>query len=116
MLLRASGRHDGTDHNLRRIVDPGAGDDTVPRADLLTAFADAFVAGDAAHLSAERDRLAAALGPDAAVDAAGIVAIFNAVVRIADATGIPLEDFKVAASVDIRADLGIDAYPSVDRS
>lgn len=110
MLLRASGEHDGTAHNLREIVNPGTGDSTVADAALLLAYADAFQSGDAKALDRESGRLAAALGEEALVDAAGVVAIFSAVVRIADATGIPLEDFKAAASVDIRAELGIDAY------
>ena len=110
MLLRASGEHDGKSHNLMRIVAPGDGAATVVEAEALTAYADAFVAGDEPELARWRAALAERLGPAAAVDAAGIVAIFNAVVRIADATGIPLEDFKAEASVDIRAELGIDGY------
>ncbi len=112
MLLRASGEYDGTNHNLQQIVDPEDGGQTVPHAELLLTFADVFHGGDNAALAGERDRLADTLGGDAVVDAAGVVAIFSAVVRIADATGIPLEDFKAAASVDIRAQLGIDNYRS----
>lgn len=93
-----------------RIVAPGEGANTVPQADLLLDYADAFVSGDAELLAGRRNTLARHMGGEATVDAAGIVAIFTAVVRIADATGIPLEDFKVEASVDIRAELGIDAY------
>lgn len=110
MLLRASGEHDGKPHNLQRIVEDAAGSNTVPQTAPLLAYADAFVSGDAALLAARREELHAAVGAAALVDAAGIVAIFTAVVRIADGTGIPLEDFKIEASVELRAELGIDSY------
>jgi hypothetical protein len=110
VLLRASGEHDGTPHNLQSIVAPQADSNTVPQAEALLAYAEAFMTGDAAALREARQALAEAVGPGAAVDAAGIVAIFNTVVRIADATGVPLEDFKAEASIELRADLGIDAY------
>ena len=46
------------------------------------------------------------------MDAAGVLAIFNAVVRVADATGIPLEEQKAAMSADFRGALGINDYPA----
>ena len=52
----------------------------------------------------------AALGAAGLVDAAGIVGLFNAIDRVADATGIPLEADKAAASVDFRAALGLDRF------
>ena len=51
-------------------------------------------------------------GPGAAVDGAAIVAIYDAVVKVADATGIPIEDYKADLTVDIRDTLGINDFPS----
>ena len=48
------------------------------------------------------------LGPQALVDAAAIVASFNAVVKLADGSGIPLEAQKAEATADIRAQLGLE--------
>ena len=48
------------------------------------------------------------IGEEASVDAAVVLAIFNAVVRIADATGTPLEETKARVSVDIRDALGLE--------
>ena len=48
------------------------------------------------------------VGEEASVDAAAIVAIFNAVVRIADSTDIPLEEAKAELSADFRDDLGLN--------
>jgi len=50
------------------------------------------------------------MGDAAFVDAAAIVATFNAIDRVADATGIPIEDSKAASTADVRAALGINAF------
>ena len=115
MLLRGSGEHTGDDYDLAAIVpdrekDGGSGGG-VAAAAALTAYADAFFDGGQ-DFAAARDRLHAEIGGEALVDAAGVLAIFNAVVRIADATGIPLEDQKAAMSADFRDALGIADYPS----
>jgi hypothetical protein len=44
------------------------------------------------------------------VDAAAVIAGFDAITRVADGTGIPLEAPKAEATADWRAKLGIDAY------
>ena len=41
-----------------------------------------------------REEVRVALGEEALADAAGVIAIFSAVVKVADGIGIPLEDFK----------------------
>ena len=47
------------------------------------------------------------------VDAAGVIANFQRMVRIADGTGIPLTDNRlVALTVDLRDELGINDYPT----
>jgi hypothetical protein len=50
------------------------------------------------------------------VDAAAVVGLFNAIDRVADATGIPLEPEKAAASADFRAGLELDRFAVADRS
>jgi hypothetical protein len=91
-------------------VDPLASATTVADADLLLPFAEALVQGNVARLAATRARLAANLGSAALVDTAATIAIFNAVVKIADATGIPVEDYKVDLTANDRKALGIDDY------
>ena len=49
------------------------------------------------------------MGGEALSDAAAVAALFNAIDRVADATGIPLEDDKAAMTETMRAQLGIDA-------
>jgi len=79
----------------------------------LVDFAEAVLGSDGVHLIKARSQIARLLGDVALVDISAVVGIFNAVVRVADATGIPLEDYKVPLTADLRAALGIDSYPSV---
>ena len=86
-----------------------AGDSGVPAGDRLVAFADAVVIAGSGDLANAREALRAELGPDALVDAAAVVASFNSVVRIADASGIPIEECKREAVAGIVAELGLDS-------
>lgn len=88
----------------------GTGDGGVPHGDLLMRFGEAAVDGSPAALIEARSRVRDALGEAGMIDAAGVIGIFDAVVRIADATGIPLESHKAEISADFRRELGIDAF------
>ncbi len=110
MLLRASGQHTGDDYDLANIH--GSEDARIPHAAVLIAFADAFYSEHTGALDGARETLRAAIGDAALVDAAGIVGIFDAVVRIADSTGTPIEDYKAEISEDLREELGINDFPS----
>jgi alkylhydroperoxidase family enzyme len=113
VLLRASSEHDGSQVDLGNIFARGLSNSTVAHAELLLNFAEAVVANsadDAADPQVLRRAIEAEMGQQALVDVAAVVAIFNAVVIVADATGIPLEPYKVALSEDLRADLGLDAF------
>jgi hypothetical protein len=72
------------------------------------------VVAGADDLPAIRQELEEAIGAAALVDSAAVVALFNAIDRVADATGIPLEDWKAADTVDMRAALGVDRFPSTN--
>ena len=108
MLLRESGAHYGESYSLDGVT--GDGDGGVPHGRQLIDFAEAVVGGAEAELDRAREALIAAVGESGFVDAVGVVASFNAVVRIADATGIPVEDFKLERTVAERAALGIDGW------
>lgn len=68
------------------------GNTGIAHGDLLIAYAEAVVGDDDAELDKARADVFDAMGPEALVDAAATVASFNSVVRIASATGIPLDD------------------------
>lgn len=82
----------------------------MPHAALLVEFAEALHGTDTGRQLRAREAVAGGLGDAALVDAAAIVASFNAVVKIADATGIPLEDYKAAATEDLRRDLALERF------
>ena len=111
-MLRESSQRNGTlaALNIHGAVDPHS-DSGVPDGDLLTAFADAAVRQTDA-LPELRERIASELGPQQLVDAAGVVANFQRMVRIADGCGIPLDDFTKEASEDWRDELGLHEFAS----
>ena len=108
MLLRASGRTDDKTFDLTAVTGAAVSDGGVPQGDLLVAFAEAVLGDDHAAVARAREALMTALGPPGLVDAAGVVGLFNAIDRVADATGIPLEPEKAADSADFRAALDLD--------
>lgn len=69
-------------------------------------------AGDADALATARDRLVEAMGFEALVDVAAVVANFTMMTRIADGTGTPLDKGSVDMSVELREELGIDDFVS----
>jgi hypothetical protein len=97
-------------YNLGIVTGAAEGDAGVPHGDLLIAFAEAVLGADDAALAHAGAALAAALGPAGLADAAGVVGLFDAIDRIADATGIPLEAEKAEASADFRAALALDRF------
>ena len=106
MLLRGSSEHTGETYDYAAIL--GAADGGIAHGDVLIAFAEAFLGTDDARLARARDGLAAAMGWPAMVDSAAVVAIFESAVRIADATGIPIDpgvarEGFCAASQDVEA-------------
>jgi len=73
-------------------------------------FAEAVLGDDTARLDAARKNILDAIGPDAVVDAAGVAGLFNAIDRVADSTGAPLEADKEEMSAALRAEIGIDVF------
>jgi hypothetical protein len=92
------------------VVGAAAGDAGIPHGDRLVDFAEAVLGSDEKRLIRARMRLTDALGTGALVDAAAVVANFNAIDRIADATGIPIDAERIELTADLRAELGINAF------
>jgi hypothetical protein len=107
-MLRASGRHYGTDFCLDGIVQ-GDGGSGVGHETRLLAFADAVIA-DPTNITKARAEVVSVAGQEAMLDAAAVIAGFDAITRVADGTGIPLETPKAETTADWRAKLGIDAF------
>jgi len=110
LLLRASGVTHNRNYDLNSVTGAVQDDGGVPHGRLLVEFAEAVLGEDEGALAAARAALSKAIGPAGLADAAGVVGLFNAIDRVADATGIPLEAEKAEASADFRAALGLDRF------
>lgn len=93
------------------IVRTGAGNGGVPHGQLLLEFVDAAMAVDPTTTAAVRERLIAAAGDLATVDAAAVTAMFQLNTRAADAAGISIEERTVEARSDMGVRLGFAARP-----
>jgi hypothetical protein len=110
-LLRASSEHYGTDINLAALTNHEvAATSGVEHGALLIAFAEAMVGEDDDALTHIRHTLIEVLSPEAMVDAAGVASNFERMVRIADATGIPLDERMERLSRDVRAALHLERF------
>jgi hypothetical protein len=116
VLLRASGEHSGDDYDLSALLGQTGDESGIPNAGILLEFAEAAIGADAARLGAARAAVIEAMGGEALADAAGVAALFNAIDRVADSTGIPLEEDKAEMTEGMRAQLGIDDFGAVPES
>ena len=110
-MLRASIEYQGTDGDLRVVTEGSKiGDGGIAHGEKLVAFAEAAVGGDSAQLATARDGLRAAIGSEGLVDAAAVVGNFQRMVRIADGTGIALDNLMRTLSEDFREELGLEDF------
>lgn len=87
----------------------------MPDEDVLVAFAEAAVRRDP-ELPQARAALAERLGAEALVDAAAVVGNFERMVRVADATGIPLDRPVSLISADLQESLGVRAFGQAENT
>ena len=112
-MLRASIEISGKTADVSAITGAeNAETDGVPSAAALVCFAEAAVGGTDAELSLSRARVVRELGAEALVDAAAVVGNFQRMVRIADATGIPLDAPVAAMTAELRDELSLNTYSS----
>ncbi len=108
MMRRVSSDSNNQEVDLHAVM--GEGDGGVEGGAELTAFAEATVSGGDNAITSAREKLVRVLGPDATVDAAGVIGNFERMVRIADGTGIPLDTPVNMISADMREEVGIDQF------
>jgi len=113
LLLRASGSIQSGGVDVAVVRDAEAADQSgVPHADALIAFADAVITNDESGTSAARTQLRDDLGAEALVDASAVVANFQRMNRIADATGIPLDRPMRSITAELQTQLDLDGFVS----
>lgn len=79
---------------------------------LLVGFVDAATSGDSDQAAAARAELAAAAGAQAVVDAAAVLANFEMMTRVADATGAVQLPVRLETLAAEREALGLDRFQS----
>ena len=77
---------------------------------VLIAFAEAMAGEDDAALARARQAVVEVLGAEAMVDAAGVASNFERMVRIADSTGIPLDERMEVLSKPVRDKLHLERF------
>ena len=82
----------------------------------LLQLANACLGEGSAALATARQALVDKMGSAAMIDTVGVIANFQRMVRIADATGIPADGPMQVMSEDLREQLGINRYVSAANS
>ena len=116
MLLRVSGQLTGTVVDMAAVNGEVQADTGIANAAELVDFTEAVMRDGEAALVKARDALRAVLSPEAFVDTCAVIGAFNVVDRIADSTGIPLDEPMAAATADLRADLGLARFRSSENT
>ena len=80
----------------------------MPDGEVLVAFAEAVVGGDAGAIALARQSVIDAMGVEAMIDAAAVASNFERMVRIADATGIPLGERLESYAREVIDELGLE--------
>jgi hypothetical protein len=114
MLLRASSNATDGEVDLASAVGQGSAVG-VDHGDLLLRYAE-IANHEPFEAPALTDEMLAAVGPAGLVEAAATIAVFNGLVRSADAIGIPLDDVVMRSTVDHRSALGINGYAGASQS
>ena len=68
--------------------------------------------GDEEEIGRQRQALRAVLSPEGFVDVVATIGAFNVVDRIADSTGIPLDEMMKPLSRDVRQELDLARFGS----
>jgi hypothetical protein len=106
-----------SDVDLRMIngdISASAGD--IEYGDLLLAFAEAFVSRNEQALASARQALLEQAGEEVVVDTAGVAANFQRMVRIADSTGIPLDERNAVLSHGVVKALNLERFKSAENT
>ncbi len=115
-MLRVSAKTNNQTVDIQSINGNSTAATTIKHGSELMAFAEAVAGRNAQDLLSNRQRLLAAAGPAVLVDAAGVAANFQRMVRIADATGIPVDDMTTELGQSVRADLALERFASAQNT
>ena len=107
MRLRVSGEQTGHKYQLDTIMDGNYKRSGLPNVNILNTFFESIIDRNEAGISIARPTITNELGERALVDVAATIAAYP---RMADSTGIPLEDVKKEITLEMRKELGWRHY------
>ena len=82
--------------------------DSIPNAHTLIGLADAFMDHEPDHLTKIRNEAASVIGELGVIEAIGVAANFQRMVRIASGTGIPIDEPDPESGKAVRAALNLN--------
>ena len=106
-MLRESVKSNAGNFELNSITEGVTHDQDVHHSGLLTEFAEALVAQNKDSLRTLSKSIIVQMGPFQFIDVAATAAGFHGVVRIADATGIPVVN---EMSLSVSSELNVDHF------
>ena len=115
-MLRASGQNNNCDVDIQSVNGDISAAQSVKYGEELLTFTEAVANRSAADLSISRAALLAAAGPEVLVDAAGVAANFQRMVRIADSMGIPVDNMDTELGQSVRNDLALERFASAQNT
>ncbi len=115
MLLRASSQLQGQVANTASVRASGVSSG-VDHGDELLAYADAVIGGEQGAITRARQAVREHLDWACVVDAAAVIANFQRMVRIADSTGIPLDEPVLMLTQQLRRELRLNEFAAATRS
>lgn len=113
-MLRVSATKTNTEIDLQAVI--GEEPQGIEFGAELMKFAESVAMRDQEGLTASRQALLHAAGPTVLVDAAGVAANFQRMVRIADSIGIPVDDMESELGDQIRQELQLQRFASAINS
>lgn len=111
-MLSLSADASSTDIDLHIVNGDGDGASGVEHSRELMRFAEAVASRDPQRIADTRQALLDAAGNDVVVDAAAVAGNFQRMVRIADSTGIPVDDRMNLISGNIQQELDLRRFGS----
>jgi hypothetical protein len=107
MMLRVSVQKTGQEFDLTSIADGADADGNVPHQELLLAFADSVVRRESDRAAALRPQLIEALGEEGYFDVCGVAAGFHGFTRVADSSGVPIDEPYQADAAPVQEAIGL---------
>ena len=115
MLLRASSQQENREVDLNSVTHDDL-DSGVEHSQHLRALTEATIQNDWLRLGAIRQQAEAVMGAQTTVDALVVASAFNGITRVADATGIPLDESTENSTSEIRETTGIARFDYSEKS